>query len=77
MIKKLFHTALLLKKNWKMSTKYYSVCVSEYAKRHFIKVFDKKYKTWNNTLIEIKNMLSRIDMFILSSKAEKIHICDV
>jgi len=59
-----------------MSIKYYSVLVSEYAKRHFIKSFLRKYKTWNNTFVEIENMLSRIDMFLLSSKAEKIHICD-
>lgn len=59
-----------------MSIKYYSVLVSEYAKKHFIKSFLRKYKTWNNTFVEIENMLSRIDMFLLSSKAEKIHICD-
>lgn len=56
--------------------KYYDVLVGEYAKKHFIKSFSKKYKTWNDTFIEINNMLSRINMFLLSSKIEKIHICD-
>jgi len=57
--------------NWK-----YNVLVSEYAKKHFMKSFIKKYKTWDNTYIEIYNMLSHIDRFLLSTKAEKIHICD-
>jgi hypothetical protein len=56
--------------------KYYDVLVGEYAKKHFIKSFSKKYKTWDDTFIEINNMLSRINMFLLSSKIEKIHICD-
>jgi len=55
---------------------YYIVLVSEYAKKHFMKSFEKKYNVWNNTFTEIENMLSRIDMFLLSSKINKIHICD-
>ena len=54
----------------------YDVLVSEYAKKHFMKIFIRKYKTWDNTFIEINNMLSHIDTFLLSTKAEKIHICD-
>jgi len=54
----------------------YDVLVSEYAKKHFMKSYIKKYKTWDNTYIEIYNMLSHIDMFLLSTKAEKIHTCD-
>jgi hypothetical protein len=55
----------------------YNVLVSEYAKKHFMKSFIKKYKTWDNTFIEIYNMLSHIDRFLLSTKAEKIHSCDI
>lgn len=54
----------------------YVVLVSEYAKKHFMKSFIRKYKTWDATFIEINNMLSHIDTFLLSTKAEKIHICD-
>ena len=57
--------------------KYYNVLVGEYANKHFIKAFSKKYKTWNNTFIEINNILSRVNMFLLSSKISKIHICDI
>lgn len=55
---------------------YYSVIVSEYAKRHFITSFFRKYQTWNITFEQIENMLSRIDMLLLSSKAGRIHLCD-
>gem|GEM_PF-6347496 len=41
-----------------------------------MKSFIRKYKTWDATFIEINNMLSHIDTFLLSTKAEKIHICD-
>lgn len=57
--------------------KYYNVIVSEYAKRHFIKTFEKKYKSvWEKTLITIKNMLSRIEIFSKTSKVNKIHNCE-
>lgn len=55
----------------------YVVLVGEYTKKHFIKSFRKKYKTWDNTFVEIKNFLSHIDTFLLSTKAKKIHICDI
>ena len=55
----------------------YDILVSEYAKKHFIKSFQKKYKVaWDQTFDTINDMLCRIDNFLLSSKAEKIHICD-
>lgn len=57
--------------------KYYNVLVSEYSKRHFIKSFEKKYKSvWLKTFETIKNMLSRIEIFSQTSKVNKIHICD-
>ncbi len=58
------------------NNKYYSISVHKYAKKHFIKSFSRKYKTWDATFIEIENMLSRVDMFLLTSKIEKIHNCD-
>ena len=54
----------------------YEILVCEYSKKHYIKPFKKKYKTWNSTFSTIENMLSHVDMFLLSSKIEKIHICD-
>lgn len=60
-----------------MFTSWYEVLVSEYAENHFIKKFSKKYKTtWQETFDQIINILSHIDRFILTAKAEKIHICD-
>lgn len=59
-----------------MSINYYSLSVSGYAERYFIKSFSKKYKTRDTTFAQIENMLTRIDMLLLSSKAEKIHMCD-
>lgn len=57
--------------------KYFNVLVGEYAKRHYIKPFHKKYKTvWWKTFITIENMLSRIEVFSRTSKVNKIHICD-
>lgn len=57
--------------------KYYKVLVSEYANRHFIKSFEKKYKSvWNKTFETIENMLSRIEVFSQTKKVNKIHICD-
>lgn len=58
------------------TNRYYSVWVSEYSKKHFMKSFIKKYKTWDNTYKEIDNLLSRIDMFLLTTKINKIHTCD-
>jgi hypothetical protein len=55
----------------------YNVSVSEYAKKHYIKNFEKKYKNaWDTTFLTIKNLLSRIDLYLKTSKIEKIHICD-
>ena len=53
---------------------WYTVIITEYAERHFIKPFSKRYKnTWDKTMNAINEMLSRIDMFIKTSKAERIH----
>lgn len=55
----------------------YNVIVCEYAKKHFIKSFSKKYKiVWDKTIETIFNMLSRITAFCKTSKVNKIHICD-
>lgn len=56
--------------------KNYNVVVSEYATRHFMKNFIKKYKSWDKTFEFIHMMLSDIEMYLKSTKAEKIHICD-
>lgn len=57
--------------------KYYSVSVCEYAKKHFIKSFEKKYKSvWSKTFETIENMLSRIEIFSKTSKVNKIHMWD-
>lgn len=61
-----------------MSFNLYKVLVSEYAERHFIKLFEKKYKSaWEITYATIKDMLARIDGLIQTTKAEKIHCCDI
>lgn len=55
----------------------YNVIVSEYAKKHYIKSFSKKYKSaWDKTFETIKNILSRIVAYSKTSKVNKIHICD-
>jgi hypothetical protein len=59
-----------------ISINWYVVLVSEYAKKHFIKNFEKKYKSWNVTFLSIEKMLSHINAFLTTSKVEKIHICD-
>ena len=52
---------------------YYSVQINEFAERHFIKSFQKKYKTnWEVTLKAIVYQLERIDKFLLTDKAEII-----
>lgn len=50
--------------------------VSDYATKHFMKSFIKKYKSWDKTFEFINIMLSDIDFYLTSTKAEKIHICD-
>jgi hypothetical protein len=52
----------------------YTVSIERYAYNHFIKSFSKKYRNaWETTYIAIDNTLARIDNFLLTSKAEKIH----
>jgi hypothetical protein len=53
----------------------YSVLVCEYAKKHFMKSFLKKYKTaWERTEKTIFLMLERIERYSATSKVNKIHI---
>lgn len=53
----------------------YSVQIEEFAERHFIKSFQKKYKKqWDSTLISITAGLERIDNLLLTDRAETI--CD-
>ena len=53
---------------------YFSVTIEEFAERHFIKTFLKKYKNnWLLTFAAVKGELKRIDTFIKSTdKAETI-----
>ena len=54
----------------------YEVQIEDFAETHFIKSFQKKYKTyWGITLQSIIAELERIDMLLLTDKAETI--CDV
>ncbi len=69
---------LLPKKNPIMSTniRTYNVIIQEYAKRHFIKWFQKKYNTWwQQTLKTICFMLERADWLRNTDKAEIIYTC--
>ncbi len=51
----------------------YSVQVEAFAKRHFIKRFEKKYrKYWNVTLLAITAEFERIDNLLLTDKADII-----
>ncbi len=51
----------------------YSVQIENFAKRHFIKSFQKKHKShWDVTLIAIIAELERIDNLLLTDKAEII-----
>lgn len=54
----------------------YKVSVCDYAKRHYMEAFEKKYwAAWEKTFKIIENMLRRIDELLKTSKATKIHIC--
>lgn len=51
----------------------YSVQIEEFAEKHFIKSFKKKYNFgWDVTLRAIIFQLERIDNFLLTNKAETI-----
>ncbi len=55
----------------------YVLLVGEYANRHYIKSFEKKYKSaWLETWSFIEIMCNRVDKYLLTTKVEKIHICD-
>ena len=51
----------------------FSVQIEDFAERHFIKSFEKKYKgKWDLTLISISAQLARIDNLLLTDRAETI-----
>ncbi|OGY31504.1 MAG: hypothetical protein A3C02_00820 [Candidatus Andersenbacteria bacterium RIFCSPHIGHO2_02_FULL_45_11] len=51
----------------------YSVRIEQFAQRHFIKSFEKKYKShWDVTLLAIIAELERIDRLLLTEKAKTI-----
>ncbi len=51
----------------------YSVHIQDFSERHFIKSFQKKYKTqWDFTLRAIISELEHIDSLLLTNKAEII-----
>lgn len=57
-------------------SKGYKVYIWEYARDHFIKSFSKNYKTARDiTLRAIQWVTQRIEAFLQTSKAEKIHSC--
>ncbi len=73
---RLFPMSLSPKKNRIMSTnsRKYSVIIQEYAKRHFIKWFQKKYSGWwQKTLDTICFMLERADWLRNTDKSEIIY----
>ncbi len=52
----------------------YSVRIEQFAEKHFIKSFERKYKGfWDVTLRAITAELERIDMLLQTNKAETIH----
>lgn len=54
----------------------YSVKIEQFAERHFVKSFEKKYKLhWEVTLRSIIDGLERIDTLLLTDRAETV--CDV
>lgn len=54
----------------------YSVQIEQFAERHFVKSFEKKYQLhWVPTLRSIVDGLERIDSLLLTDRAETI--CDV
>ncbi len=53
----------------------YSVQIEKFAERHFIKSFEKKYKShWDITMRAIIAGLERIDLLLTTSRAETV--CD-
>lgn len=53
----------------------YSIKIEDFAERHFVKTFQKKYKNaWDTTLVAIKAELERLDSLLLTDKADLILI---
>lgn len=54
---------------------WYKVIITEYAERHFIKAFSKRYNNaWDKTMNAINEMLNRMDMLVKTSLVKRIHI---
>lgn len=53
----------------------YLVQLSDYAKRHYVKAFEKRYakKQWDTTLRSLYADLARIEEYLKYDKAETIH----
>ena len=53
----------------------YLVQLSDYAKRHYVKAFEKRYarKQWDTTLRSIYADLARVEEYLKYDKAETIH----
>lgn len=58
-----------------MSTNLYTVVVTGYAERHFIKAFQKKYpgSHWVKTMDTLRFMLARAESLRSTDQAEIIH----
>lgn len=54
----------------------YLVQLSDYAKRYYVKAFEKRYaeKQWDTTLRSIYADLARIEEYLKYDKAETIHV---
>lgn len=51
----------------------FSVQIEDFAERHFIKSFEKKYRDkWDLTFVSIFAQLARIDNLLLTDRAETI-----
>ena len=73
---KSFLTDFLLKKTQMKSIKY-EVVFEPFTKRHFIKSFEKKYKSkWDFTLKSLEEEFEQIDLLFSKSVAETIIDCN-
>ena len=55
----------------------YRVIFEDFAKRHFIKNFEKKYKSqWNKTQDDIIFVCEHIDKMLLTKRADLISVAD-
>ena len=55
----------------------YNVVFEEYTKRHFIKNFEKKYKSkWNKTQDDIIFVCEHIENMLLTKRADLISVAE-